>query len=670
MERIKQRIKELRNKINKHNFLYYVEANPEISDFEYDQLLKELEKLEKEFPQFNDPNSPAKKIGSDLANTFRAVAHKTPMLSLSNTYSKDELLNFDKQIKSLIKDELGNNEIEYVCELKIDGVSVSLIYENNKFVRAVTRGDGTVGEEITNNIKTIRSLPKEVQTDDISDFELRGEIFIRINDFNKLNYERELAGEKQFANPRNFTAGTIKLLDPKEVAKRPLDIFVYYLLGDSSNVKTHAGSLKFLSQLGFNVNPNYKICSSIKEVFEFCSYWEEHRKDLPYEIDGVVIKVNNFEYQNKLGANLKSPKWATAFKFKAVQVQTKLNKITWQVGRTGIITPVAELEPVKLEGSTISRATLHNYDEIKRKDIRVGDTVIIEKGGDVIPKIVSVVLENRSAGQEIVTPPQYCPICKNPVLIKENEVAIYCENVRCPAKVKAQIEHFASRKAMNIEGLGEAFISKLVDLGYLKDVSDIFELKKFKDKLINLEGYGEKSIENLLASIEDSKNKSFPKVLYALGIRHIGEGVAAKLSSEFKSLENLENASKEDLEKIHDIGPSVYESLMSFFRDEKNKVLIKKLFDSGVQLELKSDNSIKNLLNGKTFVITGTLDGMKREEAKELVIKNGGKVSSSISKKTDYLIAGENAGSKLNKANELGVKVILQKEFLEMIKND
>ncbi|RMD49784.1 MAG: NAD-dependent DNA ligase LigA [Ignavibacteria bacterium] len=667
IEDIQKRIEELRKEINRHDHLYYVLAEPEISDYEYDQLVNELKELEEKYPELITPDSPTQRVGSDLTKEFPPVAHKVKMLSLANTYSEDELLDFDKRVR----EGLPGEEIEYVTELKIDGVSVSILYRNGIFIRAATRGDGTTGEEITNNVKTIKSIPLKVDLSVLpevlhSEFEVRGEIFMPTEGFRKLNKLREERGEKLFANPRNSTAGTLKLQDPKIVAERPLDIFTYYLLGDEEFSSTQFENLNYLIKAGFKVNPNFKLCRNINEVIEYCREWEKKRPELEYEIDGVVVKVNSIEQQKRLGAIAKSPRWAVAFKFKAEKVKTKLNSITWQVGRTGAVTPVAELEPVFLAGSTISRATLHNIDEIRRKDIREGDVVVIEKGGDVIPKVVAVDLEAREETSLRVEPPVECPVCGHKLFSPEDEVAIYCINGSCPAQIKGKLIHFASRDAMDIEGLGESLIELFVDMGILNDFIDIYKLKESRDKLISIERLGEKSVDNLLSAIEKSKSQPFRRVLFALGIRYVGAGTARKLVDHFRSIDILMNASKDDLEAVPDVGPSVSESLIEYFKDERNRNIIAELKNIGLNFE-ESDSKYKNVLNGKSFVITGTLSSMGRNEAKEKILELGGKVVSSVSGKTDFVVVGENPGSKYEKAVKLGVKILNEKDFLELL---
>ncbi len=665
-----QRIEELCELIREHDYNYHVLAQPLINDFEYDQLINELIQLEKDNPQFITPDSPTQRVGSDLTKEFKPVKHKIPMLSLSNTYSEEELYDFDKRIReSLPKGE----KPEYVCELKIDGLSISLRYINGKLNVAATRGDGTIGEEVTNNVKTIRAVPLIIKKLSslkmkLIEFEVRGEVYMEVEAFNRLNDEREMNGEKTFANPRNSSAGTLKLQDPKIVAKRPLQIFLYYFFSENEGLKTQYENLMLLQELGFRVNNNFKLCKDLSEVLAFCKNWENRRSKLPYEIDGVVIKVNSLQQQKILGNIAKSPRWAVAFKFKAKQTNTKLNKITWQVGRTGTLTPVAELEPILLAGSTISRATLHNIDEIKRKDIREGDWVVIEKGGDVIPKVVSVDLSKRLKSSAEVKIPLKCPVCGSTLFKPEEEVAIYCENNLCPAQVKGRIAHFAARGSMDIEGLGEALINLFVDLGYLKDYSDIYMLKEKREELIGIERLGEKSIDNLLNAIETSKQRPFEKVLFAIGIRYVGSGAANKIADHFLSIEKLMNATKDEIEAIHEIGPSISESVIRFFRNAQNRKIVDKLRKSGLILTSKGKIKRSNRLVEKSFVLTGTLSTMSREEAKEKIQNHGGSVVSSVSKNTNYVVAGESAGSKLDKAQKLGIEILSEKQFLELIK--
>ena len=669
---VEKTINSLREKIREHDYKYYVLAQPAISDFEYDKLIKELEALEAKHPELITPDSPTQRVGSDLTKEFKPVEHKIPMLSLSNTYSEDELYDFDRRVKEGLP---ASEKVEYIVELKIDGASVSMNYVNGILKTAATRGDGTIGEEITNNVKTIKSVPLRIKNDSsikykLKDFEVRGEIFMNVKDFEMLNKEREKLGEKTFANPRNSTAGTLKLQDPKVVAKRPLNTFMYSLVNIEEELKSQEENLIILKKLGFRVNENYKKCGSINQVIEVCHKFEKIRDELPYEIDGAVIKVNSIKQQNRLGSIAKAPRWAVAFKFKSKQAVTKIKDITWQVGRTGAVTPVAELEPKFLAGSTISRATLHNFDEIVRKDIRVGDTVVIEKGGDVIPKVVEVILNERPSGRRKTKPPEKCPTCGSKLFKPENEVAYYCENTECPDQVKGRIEHFASRGAMDIEGLGEALIDLFVEKGFLKTYADIYNLKKFKDELVSIERLGEKSISNLLSSIEKSKEKPFDKVMFALGIRYVGSGAAKKLASHFKSLDALMKTSEEEITGVYEIGESISKSVKRFFSDAHNRKNIEGLKKAGLKFSFAEGKTIvikDNFFKGKSFVLTGTLVNYTREEAEVKINILGGSTSSSVSKKTDYVVAGEKAGSKLDKAKSLGVKILDETGFTEKL---
>lgn len=664
-----QRIEQLRNEIEKHNYNYYVLAAPVISDYDYDLLLKELEKLEAENPELITPDSPTQRVGKDLTKEFSQVTHKFPMLSLANTYNEEELYDFDRRVREGLP---SGQKVEYVVEYKIDGVSISITYKNGLYTKAATRGDGVTGEEVTANIKTIKAVPvKFAKAENINysldEIEVRGEVFMEIKDFEKMNEERGSRGEKLFANPRNASAGTIKLLDPREVAKRPLNIFVYYLLSSADKFETHYENLQILKKLGFKVNPESRLCADIEEVISTCRALEEKRYDLPYEIDGAVIKVNSIYQQGILGSIAKSPRWAVAYKFKAKQAFTKLNKITWQVGRTGAVTPVAELEPVFLAGSTISRATLHNIEEIYRKDIREGDTVVIEKGGDVIPKVVSVITEQRPEESNATEPPQKCPQCGSVLYKPEAEVAIYCENTECPAQVKGRLEHFASRGAMDIEGLGESLISSLVDLNFIKTFADIYILKDKRAELINLERMGEKSVDNLLAAIEKSKEQPFAKVLFALGVRYVGAGAAKKLAEGFLAIDELINASEEMISSIHEIGPSISASVKKYFSDPHNLNIIGRLKEAGLNFIAEKKDTAGLGLAGKTFVLTGALSKFTRDEASDKITALGGKVTSSVSKNTSFVVVGENAGSKLEKAKSLGVQILSEDDFLNLI---
>jgi DNA ligase (NAD+) len=669
---VEKKIKELREQILKHDYNYYVLAEPVISDEKYDKLVKELEKLENENPHLFTPDSPTQRVGKDLTKEFNPIKHKIPMLSLANSYDEQDLIDFDRRVKESLPEA---EKVEYVVELKIDGASISINYVDGLLKTAATRGDGTVGEEVTNNIKTIRSIPLRIdinkeQKYKLKNFEVRGEVYMRIFDFDELNEEREANGEKLFANPRNSTAGTLKLQDPKIVSARKLNVFLYSLISVDEEFESQEENLKLLSKLGFTVNPQYKVCKSIDEVLTVCSKFEAIRGTLEYEIDGAVIKVNSIRQQKLLGSIAKSPRWAVAYKFKAKQAFTKLNEITWQVGRTGAITPVAELEPVKLAGSTISRATLHNFDEIQRKDIRIGDTVVIEKGGDVIPKVVSVVLSERSKKSQPTPPPEKCPVCNSKLFKPENEVAFYCDNPECSAQIKGRLIHFASRGAMDIEGLGDALIDLFVDKGFITHFLDIYKLKNKREELVQIERLGEKSIDNLLKSIEKSKSQPFSKVLFAVGIRYVGAGAAQKITDHFNSIDDIIAASEEEISGIYEIGPSISKSIKQFFSDKKNVKLIEELRKSGLTFVSEKKEIVQSALTGKTFVLTGTLSSLSRDDAGARIIALGGKVTSSVSKNTDFVVAGEKAGSKLSKAESLGVKVLDETTFQKMLEEN
>jgi len=669
---VEKKIESLREQIRGHDYRYYILAQPSISDEEYDKLLKELEKLEAENPKLVTSDSPTQRVGSDLTKEFKPVEHKVPMLSLSNTYSEDELFDFDRRVKDGIN---SGEKVEYLVELKIDGASVSINYVNGVLRTAATRGDGTVGEEITNNVRTIKSIPLRIKKDKsipykFDDFEVRGEIFMNLDDFERLNKERAKNEEKTFANPRNSTAGTLKLQDPKIVAKRPLNTFLYSLISPDNELKSQEENLTIIKKLGFKVNPHYKKCKNIEEVINVCREFEKLRDELEYEIDGAVIKVDSIKQQKKLGSIARAPRWAVAFKFKSKQASTVINDIVWQVGRTGAITPVAELEPVFLAGSTISRATLHNFDEIERKDIRKGDTVVIEKGGDVIPKVVEVNLSKRLKSSKKTKLPDKCPACSSKLFKPEGEVAYYCENAECPDQIKGRIEHFASRGAMDIEGLGESLVELFVNKGYLKTYGDIYSLKDFKNELIAIDRLGEKSVTNLLNSIDKSKDRPFDKVLFALGIRYVGAGAAKKLAAHFKNLDALIEASEEEITEVYEIGESISKSVKKFFGDSHNKKIIKELKKVGLKFSFADVNGTfvrDNFFKEKSFVLTGSLSNYTREEAEEIIIGLGGNVTSSVSKKTNYVLAGDKAGSKLDKAKTLGIKILNESEFIAKI---
>lgn len=659
-----EKIEKLRETIREHDYRYYVLAEPIISDEEYDKLMRELIELEKQYPELITPDSPTQRVGGEPTKKFPVVTHKIPMLSLSNSYTEEDVKEFDRRVRSILK----TSDYEYVCELKFDGVAVSLHYENGLLKVGATRGDGFQGDEITANIKTIRSIPLKISPADrnLLDIEVRGEVFIKKEDFLRMNEEREFSGEKLFVNPRNAAAGTLKLQDPKLVAERPLNFFAYYLRAEKSEIKTHFESLSILRKLKFPVNENIKLCKNVDEVIEFWSNWQDQRDKLPYDIDGIVVKVNSFRQQEILGAIAKSPRWAFAFKFSSRKAETKLNDIKLQVGRVGTITPVAYLQPVFLGGTTVSRASLYNEDYITELDIRIGDTVIVEKGGDVIPKVTSVVKEKRPPHTSGFVFPKKCPECGAKIYRPEGEANYYCENNECPAQVKGRIIHWASRGAMDITGLGEAVVNQLVELKFIRNVADLYSLYKQRDKLVQLERWGEKSVQNLLDSIENSKQKPYHRVVFGLGIRHIGIGIAQILCSKYNNIDMLMNAKYDDLQSTYEIGPKIAESIVRYFSDSHNIKLINRLKEAGLKFEAES---LANLpLSGKTFVLTGALESMTREEAKENIERLGGKVASSVSKNVDYLIVGEEPGSKLDKAKKLGIPLLNEAEFIKMIK--
>jgi DNA ligase (NAD+) len=661
----RQKIDRLRDAIRHHEHCYYVLDNPEISDAEFDQLMKELRILEAQHPDLISPDSPTQRVGGKPAEGFVSVLHSVPMLSLDNTYSEDELREFDKRVGEFSPDR-GSG---FVCELKIDGLSLALTYERGHLIRGVTRGDGVRGEEVTFNVKTIRSIPlrlRERSPMAHKPLEVRGEVYLPLTSFNKLNQERVENGEARFANPRNAAAGTLRTLDPQVVASRNLDIFVYQMLIDGRvPFAKHSEVLAWLEQAGFKVNRNWRRCPSISDVVDYCRGWEQKRDSLSYEIDGVVVKVDSISLQQEMGATSKFPRWAVAYKFPARQATTQVRNILVQVGRTGALTPVADLEPVKLAGSTISRATLHNEDEIQRLGLKIRDFVLIEKGGDVIPKIVKVLEARRPPDARDFAMPDRCPVCSGAVYRIEGEAVRRCSNVGCPAKAKESLLHFSSRKAMKIEGLGEALVDQLVDKGLVKDPADLYRLTL--EDLVNLERMGQKSAQNLLQQIQQSKTNELSRVIFGLGIRHVGERTAQILAQHYGSMNRLAEASKEELENIFEVGPVVAESIHRFFSQGENRAVIQKLKQSGVNLESKAGTKRSAHLQGMQFVLTGKLPTLTRDEAGQLIEQHGGRVTASVSKKTDYVVAGEEAGSKLDKAKELGVKVIDEEVFREMI---
>jgi len=668
MSSIKEKIENLRNTIREHNYNYYVLNKPIISDHEYDKLLKELIHLEQENLQLITPSSPTQRVGGEPTEGFTTVKHDIPMLSLSNTYDHEDLYEFENKITK----KIYNKKINYVTELKFDGIAVSLIYNKGIFRLGATRGNGLEGDDITNNLKTIKSIPlKLMNINGDLNIEVRGEVFISKKGFNKLNEKRKKENLDVFANPRNATAGSLKLLDPSLVSKRPLEFTAYYLRflnrSDSNkyNITTQFQVLHHLRKLGFPVSRHVTLRESMWEVIERCDYWEEHREDVDYEIDGMVIKVNNLEYQQQLGATSKSPRWAVAYKFKPKQATTVLQEIHLQVGRTGVITPVAELEPVFLDGSTISRATLHNQDEILRKDIREKDVVLIEKGGDVIPKVVKVIRKKRPKNSRKFKMPQECPVCKNNLVKIQGEVAVRCENIACPAQIFGGIKHFASRGGMDIEGLGDAIIQQLIDKQIISDYADLYHLKKAD--FIDLERMGDKSANNLLSGIKQSKSRSLDRLIFALGIRFVGKNIATILADVFESVEKLQNASFQELEKTEGIGPKIADSIIKFFDNKNNTTIIAKLEDLGIKMEEKRSVTSGGIFHNKTFVLTGSLTRFTRQGATELIESEGGKVASTVSRNTDMVLVGENPGSKYSKALDLDIKIIDEDSFIKMI---
>ncbi len=662
-----RRIETLHKQLREHDYKYYVLAEPSISDEEYDRLMWELIELENEHPDLRSPDSPSQRVGGAPTKEFAVVTHTVPMLSLSNTYNEAEVRDFDRRVHSLLLDEQN----EYVSELKFDGVAISLVYENSVLVRGATRGDGMEGDDITQNLKTIRSIPLRLRTRSRSeDIEVRGEVFMTRSDFKTMNEERELAGEKLFVNPRNATAGTLKMQDPKIVAQRPLKFFAYSLRVERGGPSTHVESLNHMRELGFPVSEHGSLCRTLDDVVRYWREWEEKRDTLPFDIDGIVVKVNSLRQQERLGAIAKSPRWAIAFKFAARKAETTIKGITLQVGRVGTITPVGELEPVFLGGTTVSRATLHNVDYIIELDVRPGDTVIVERGGDVIPKISGVVKEKRPAGLEKFKMPTRCPECGSRIYRPADEVNYYCENTECPAQVKGRILHFAHRGAMDIEGLGEAVVDQLVGLELIRNYADLYELRSRKAQLLRLERWGEKSVNNLLDAIEKSKKKPFSRLVYALGIRHVGAGVAQLVATNIRSMAKLKVASAEQLEGIQGIGPRIAESVVHFFQDSHNRKLIERLERAGLIMEGRAPKSIRSSpFVGKTVVLIGGLISMTRDEAKEEIEARGGRVAASVSKHTDLVVAGEDGGTKLRKARELNIATIGEDEFLQLLQS-
>lgn len=662
---IQEKIHALREELNQYNYNYYILDAPVISDFEFDQKLKELQDLEKEHPEFFDVNSPTQRVGGGITKNFPTVVHENRMYSLDNSYSIEDLQDWEKRIEKAL-----DEDVEFVCELKYDGASISILYENGKLIQAVTRGDGFQGDEITANIRTIQSVPLKLKGNFPKRFHIRGEIVLPFKEFDRINKEREKEGLELYANPRNTASGSLKLQDSHEVAKRKLDCYLYTLIGPNLPFKTQWDMLKSAQSYGFKVPDSAKLCRRLEEVLNFIDYWDKARKNLPFEIDGIVVKVNSFAQQEELGFTAKSPRWAMAYKFKSEQAETELLSISYQVGRTGAVTPVANLKPVSLAGTVVRRASLHNEDIINKLDVRIGDSVYVEKGGEIIPKIVEVNFDVRQPDAQKIEFITHCPECETELIRKEGEAHHYCPNEEgCKPQIVGRLEHYVSRKAMDMASIGVETLGMMYDNNLVKDPADFYDLKKID--LIPLERMAEKSINNIIEAIQESKTIPFEKVLYGIGIRHVGETVARKLARHFKSMDALEKASKEELETVDDIGEKIAISIQNFFAEEKNQKLIQRLKNAGVQMEVgEEEKPLSNALEGKTFLFTGTLTQFTRDEAQKMVEQNGGRNISAVSKNLNYLIAGEKAGSKLKKAHELGtVEILTEDEFLKMIEN-
>lgn len=657
-----QRLNEIKKLLNEYNYQYYVLDNPTVSDQEYDRLMQELQSIELSHPEWITPDSPSQRVGGEVLDGFTKVEHQRMMLSLGNAFNDDDLRAFDSRVHEQVKN------VEYVCELKIDGLSVSLVYEDGQLQYGATRGDGAIGEDITHNVKTIKSIPLSIDYED--DFEVRGEIFMPKKSFDELNKQRKKEGVELFANPRNAAAGSVRQLDSSIAAKRKLDAFLYHVpMALDMGVQTHQEALEFINRLGFKTNPNNRICQNIDEVIEYIQEITEKRESLPYEIDGVVIKVNDLERQERLGFTAKVPKWAIAYKFPAEEVITKLDDIIFTIGRTGQITPNAVLEPVRVAGSTVQRATLHNEDNVKTKDIRIGDYVVVRKAGDVIPEVVKSLKERRNGSEVPFKMITVCPHCGSPLVRKDNEAAYYCLNEHCDYKKIEKIIHFASRDAMNIEGLGEKIVEQFYNLGFISSIEDIYHLHVHKKEIMEIEGFGQKSMDNLIEAIEKSKHNSLEKLLFGLGIKGIGAKMADILSKNFKTMDCLLETNQFELTKIKDVGETIASSLYQFKTNPANIELLDHLKELGLNMTYLKDTSVleESIFNGKTVCVTGTLEIMKRKEVKEYLARLGANVTGSVSKKTDYLICGRDAGSKLEKARNLGVTVLSEEDFLKEV---
>lgn len=663
---IQQTILQLREELNQHNYNYYVLDKPVVSDYEFDQKLKQLQELESQYPEYFDENSPTQRVGGTITKNFKTVVHEQRMYSLDNSYSKEELVDWEKRIQKI----LGDVPLEYTCELKYDGASISITYENGKLKRAVTRGDGFQGDDVTNNIKTIKSIPLQLKGNFPEKFDVRGEIILPFAGFEKMNEELIEIGEVPYSNPRNTASGSLKLQDSAEVAKRPLDCLLYFLIGNKLPFSSQIDGLEAARSWGFKVPNEAKLARNLDQVFQFIDFWDIHRHNLPYETDGVVVKVNDFHLQEELGFTAKSPRWAIAYKFKSEQVFTRLNSISYQVGRTGAITPVANLEPVQLAGTIVKRASLHNADQIEKLDIRLGDTVFVEKGGEIIPKIIAVDLSKRPQNTVPTKYITHCPECQTELVRTEGEANHYCPNFYgCPPQIIGRIQHFISRKAMDIEGLGGETVALLYNNGLVQNYADLYELTV--EQILPLERMAQKSAENLINGVQNSKSISFERVLYSLGIRYVGETVAKKLAKHYKNIDALSQATFMDLVLVDEIGEKIAQSVIEFFENQANKIIIQRLKQYGVQFELieKNNPNATNKLEGKTFVVSGVFEQFSRDELKNTIEENGGKIGSSISAKTDFVIAGANMGpAKLEKANKLNVTIISEDQFIEMIK--
>jgi DNA ligase (NAD+) len=667
---ILKKIEELREKIRYHNYRYYVLDDPTITDAEYDQLMKELAKWETKYPQYINSSSPTQRVGIEPVSGFTTVKHIAPMLSLANAFSSEELRSFDQRVKKIIPQQ----KLEYVVELKIDGLAITLVYEKGILARGATRGDGVMGEEITSNLKTIKAIPLKLFGENIPPrIEVYGEVYMKKSEFKRLNEKKMKSKENLFANPRNAAAGSVRQLDPRITAQRHLDNFIYRVtFPEGHKFNTHMEVLNYLKKIGFKVNPHTKLCQDIGEAINYCLQWIEKKEELDYEIDGMVIKVDSLRMREELGSTTRSPRWAIANKFPAQQVTTKVRDIIVQVGRTGALTPVAILDPIRISGSVVQRATLHNEDEIKRKDVRIGDIVLVQKAGEVIPEVVKVIIEKRTGKEKEFVMPAQCPVCGAKVFRTEGEVVSRCNSLTCPAQIKERIRHFASRNAMDIEGLGPAIIDQLVEKDLIKDISDLYFLKR--DDLISLERMAEKSADNLLDAIKTSKKKSLANLIYGLGIRYVGVHTSEVITRYYPTLDKFKKVSLEELIEIKEIGPKIAESIILFFKEKENLAIIERLRRAGLNFdqeeEIKRKEKETHILDGKQFVLTGTLKDFTRTQAKEIISELGGRVTGSVSKKTDYVVAGEDPGSKYQKAQKLSVPIISEEEFKKILTSE